>query len=445
MITGAIFFTFKFNWINVRAFAHAINVIRGKYDDPSNKGEISHFRALTSALSATVGLGNIAGVAVAIYVGGPGAVFWMIIAAIFGMNSKFASCTLSQLYRKVDANGTIHGGPMYYLDEGLKSVSNKYARLGKGLALLYAFMIIIAALGAGNMFQANQTVAAFTDTFALGEGIKTKSTIGILMAILAGLVILGGIRRIGSITSKIVPFMVGIYCCASLYIILVNIGKVPETIGLIIQMAFIKNAFFGGVAGVLIQGIRRAAFSNEAGLGSAAIAHAAAKTDEPVREGIAAMLGPFIDTVVVCLMTATVIIITGTWNDPNVTANGVVLTTTAFKSVLPWFPVVLTICIGLFAYSTMIAWSYYGEKGWIYIFNHFGEMGFKTVYLYRAIFVLFIFLGSIWKFDDVLDFSDVAILSLAFPNVLGLIILSPKIKSKLEDYMKRLKSGQFEQ
>ena len=444
LLSGAIFFTFRFNWINIKGFPHAISVIRGKYDNPNNKGEISHFRALTSALSATVGLGNIAGVSVAIYSGGPGAVFWMIVASVFGMSSKFASCTLSQLYRKVEANGTVNGGPMYYLDEGLKSMGNKLAKFGKGLALLYAFMIMVAAIGAGNMFQANQTAAAFTDTFDLGDDRQAKMAIGLLMSIFAGLVILGGIKRIGFITSKIVPFMVGIYCCASIYIILVNIEKVPETLYLIVQMAFTKNAFFGGMAGVLIQGIRRAAFSNEAGLGSAAIAHAAAKTDEPVREGLVAMLGPFIDTIIVCLMTATVIIITGTWNNPDVTANGVVLTTTAFKTVLPWFPYVLTICIGLFAYSTMIAWSYYGEKGWVYIFNHFGGIGLKTVYLYRAIFILFIFFGSIWKFSDVLNFSDLAILSLSFPNIFGLILLSPKIKSKLNDYMNRLKSGKFE-
>ena len=418
-------------------------MVRGKYDNPHNKGEISHFRALTSALSATVGLGNIAGVAIAIYVGGPGAVFWMVVAAVFGMTSKFASCTLSQLYRRENADGSISGGPMYYLDDGLKSLGKAFVVPGKVLAFLYAFMIMLAAIGGGNMFQANQTVAAFTDTFALGQEVGVKAAFGTLMAAFVALVILGGIKRIGSATSRIVPLMVGIYVLTSIYIILVNIGKVPETLGLIFQMAFTKNAFFGGMAGVLIQGIRRAAFSNEAGLGSAAIAHAAAKTDEPVREGLVAMLGPFIDTVVVCLMTATVIIITGTWNNPNVDANGVVLTTTAFKSVLPWFPYVLTICIGLFAYSTMIAWSYYGERGWIYIFDHFGGIGLKTVFIYRMIFVVFVFLGSIWKFSDVLDFSDVMILSLAFPNILGVILLSAKVKDKLGDYMGRLKSNQM--
>ena len=437
LLLGGIFFTFRFNWINFRAFRHAIDVVKGKFDRHDHPGEVSHFQALTSALSATVGLGNIAGVAVAIYAGGPGAVFWMLVTALFGMSSKFASSTLSQLYRQQNADGSVSGGPMYYLDYGIKSLGKNFAPIGKVLAVIYAIMIMAAAIGGGNMFQANQTTAVFTETFALGGG--GKIVFGILMAMFVGLVVLGGIRRIGTTTSRIVPLMVIIYIATSLYIILVNITKVPETLSLIVEMAFTKNAFFGGMAGVLIQGIRRAAFSNEAGLGSAAIAHAAAKTDEPVREGLVAMLGPFIDTIIVCLMTAIVIIITGTWNNPNIDVNGVVLTTTAFKSVLPWFPYILTICIGLFAYSTMIAWCYYGEKGWIYLFDHFNEIGVKTVFLYRIIFVAFVFLGSIWEFKDVLDFSDLMMLSLAFPNILGIVFLSGKVKSKLEDYMKSSK------
>ena len=447
LILGAIFFTFWYRWINIRGFEHAIDVIRGKHDKPEDTGEISHFRALTSALSATVGLGNIAGVAVAIQLGGPGAVFWMLIAAVFGMSAKFSSCTLSQMYRKINADGTVSGGPMYYLDIGLSGSRYKVLKvLGKALAVMYALMIMGGAIGGGNMFQANQTAEAFASTFGISDIGTWNWVIGIILAIGVGVVIIGGIKRIGAATSKIVPFMCGIYVLASLFIILTHISQVPETIRLIFTMAFTKNAYYGGLFGVLVMGVRRAAFSNEAGLGSAAIAHAAAKTEEPVREGIVGMIGPFIDTIIVCFMTAMVVIITGTWNDPSISQSaGVTLTTEAFGSVIGWFPYILTLCIGLFAYSTMISWCYYGERGWIYLLDHIGEegVGLKTVVLFRIIFVIFIIVGAVNKLSDVLDFSDAMIFSMAFPNIVGSIFLAPKVLEKVRDYWGRYQSGEM--
>ena len=449
LMLGAIFFTFWYRWINIRGFKHSIDVIRGKYDKPEDTGEISHFRALTSALSATVGLGNIAGVAVAIQLGGPGAVFWMLIAAVFGMTAKFSSCTLSQMYRKINTDGTVSGGPMYYLDIGLSESRYKGLKvLGKVLAVMYALMIMGGAIGGGNMFQANQTAEAFASTFEISDTGTWNWITGITLAIGVGVVIIGGIKRIGAATSKIVPFMCGIYVLASIFIILTHISQIPETIRLIFTMAFTKNAYYGGVFGVLIMGVRRAAFSNEAGLGSAAIAHAAAKTEEPVREGIVGMIGPFIDTIIVCFMTAMVVIITGTWNDPSISQSaGVTLTTEAFGSAISWFPYILTLCIGLFAYSTMISWCYYGERGWIYLLDHIqigGEgYGLKTVVLFRIIFVIFIVVGAVSKLSDVLDFSDAMIFSMAFPNIVGSIFLAPKVLEKVRDYWGRYQSGEM--
>ena len=447
LVLGAIFFTFWYRWINIRGFKHAIDVVRGKHDKPEDTGEISHFRALTSALSATVGLGNIAGVAVAIQLGGPGAVFWMLIAAVFGMTAKFSSCTLSQMYRKINADGTVSGGPMYYLDIGLSESGYEGLKvLGKILAVMYALMIMGGAIGGGNMFQANQTAEAFASTFEISDTGTWNWVIGIILAIGVGVVIIGGIKRIGAATSKIVPFMCGIYVLASIFIILTHISQIPETIRLIFTMAFTKNAYYGGFFGVLVMGVRRAAFSNEAGLGSAAIAHAAAKTEEPVREGIVGMIGPFIDTIVVCSMTAMVVIITGMWNDPSIPQSaGVTLTTEAFGSVIGWFPYILTLCIGLFAYSTMISWCYYGERGWIYLLDHIGEEGYglKTVVLFRIIFVVFIVVGAVSKLSDVLDFSDAMIFSMAFPNIVGSVVLAPKVLKKVRDYWERYQSGEM--
>ena len=454
LISGAIFFTFWFRFINIRGFVHAIQVVRGKYDNPDDEGEISHFRALTSALSATIGLGNIAGVAVAIVTGGPGAVVWMMIAAVFGMTAKFSECTLSQMFRKVNADGSVSGGPMYYLDLGLREKGKVFAGLGKVLAVVYAVMVMGGALGGGNMFQANQTVEALTASFgwqvttAAGATVadpKAAWIIGIVMALFVGAVILGGIKRIGAATSRIVPLMVGVYVVAALVVLIAHADKLPAAVVTMFSLAFTKNAFYGGVAGVLIKGVQRAAFSNEAGIGSASIAHAAAKTDEPVREGLVALLEPFIDTIVVCFMTAMVVIVTDQWNTPEVLENpavqGASVTASAFATVISWFPYVLSASIALFAYSTMVSWCYYGERGWIYLLDHFGGAGLKSVIVFRVIFVCAVVVGSVNKLGDVLDFSDIMILSMAFPNVVGMVILAPRVLVKLDDYWRRHTSG----
>ncbi|MBI81975.1 MAG: alanine glycine permease [Planctomycetaceae bacterium] len=449
LILGAIFFTCWYRFINVRGFKHALDVVLGRYDNPNDEGEISHFRALTSALSATVGLGNIAGVAVAIVLGGPGAVLWMMIAAVFGMTAKFSSCTLSQMYRQVNADGSISGGPMYYLDIGLRKKGGLWGSIGKVLAIMYAIMVMGGALGGGNMFQANQTVEALTSTFGVEDLSLDRARwgIGLVMAGLVAVVILGGIRRIGAATSKIVPSMCCLYVLAAIFVITSNISQLPEALALMVKMAFTTNAFYGGAAGVLIKGVQRAAFSNEAGLGSAAIAHAAAKTDEPVREGLVAMMGPFIDTIIICLMTGLVVVITGTWNSPEVvnadSLQGVAVTAQAFGSVVSWFPLLLTLCVTLFAYSTMISWCYYGERGWIYLMDHFGGAGLRTVVVFRIIFVVFVVIGAVNNLTNVLAFSDIMILSMAFPNIVGSIVLAPLVLERLRDYWGRYTSGEM--
>ncbi len=443
---GALFFTIWYKFINIRGFRHSIDVIRGRYDDPNDPGEISHFRALASALSATVGLGNIAGVAIAISLGGPGAVFWMMLVALLGMSAKFSSCTLAQMYRKVNADGSISGGPMYYLDMGLKEMGPGMGIIGKILAIMFAFMVMGGAIGGGNMFQSNQTAEQIRNAFGVAEANAAfvNHGIGIVMAILVGVVILGGIKRIGSATSKIVPIMCGIYVLACMVIIITNITMIPASIKLIFSMAFSANAAYGGFVGVLVWGVKRAAFSNEAGLGSAAIAHAAAKTKEPVREGMVAMIGPFIDTIIVCFMTAMVVIVTGAWADPALEgATGVTLTSNAFASVLPWFPFILTACIALFAYSTMISWCYYGERGWIYLLDHFNGAGLKTVVVFRLIFIIAIWYGAVKSLSDVLTFSDLMILSMAFPNIIGSVILAPKVLVLMQDYWGRYQAGEL--
>jgi alanine or glycine:cation symporter, AGCS family len=509
---GAIFFTFWYGFINIKMFKHALEVVRGKFDNPKAKGEISHFKALTSALSATVGLGNIAGVAVAIQLGGPGAVFWMTVAAFFGMAAKFSSCALAQLYRKENIDGSISGGPMYYIDHGLKEKGPIWGGFGKVLAVLFAIFLMGGALGGGNMFQANQSFAAVYDTFLKDDAnyvkpeVKTEVTpeekedsflekingvvygvllgdvafgavqvedvarpkakgekakvpnekeqnrkknlsyiFGFIMAALVGLVIIGGVKRIGSATCRIVPFMCGLYVLASLYIILSNFGSIPDAFALIFKMAFTENAAYGGSVGVIMWGLRRAAFSNEAGLGSASIMHAAAKTTEPVREGIVAMIGPFIDTIIICNLTALVVILTGAWSDPNIPDKaGVELTTAAFQSAISWFPYILSVCIVLFAYSSMISWCYYGERGWIYLLDHFGNnIGLRTVMIFRMIFLMFVVLGTVSQLSAVLDFSDALLLSMAFPNIIGGVILAPKVLKMTKDYITRYKAGEF--
>ncbi len=443
LVFGAVFFTFWHGLINIRAFKHAIDVVRGKFDRPEDVGEITHFRALTSALSATVGLGNIAGVAIAVRMGGPGAVFWMMILAVFGMTAKFHECTLAQMFRRRNADGSISGGPMFYLHEGLRQVNPLLGGLGKFLAILFAIMCIGGALGGGNMFQANQSFEAFASAFQVpGESRALISQgFGIIMAGLVAAVIIGGIKRIGAATSRIVPSMCGLYVLASVVIIAVNFREIPHVIALIFNSAFNPDAALGGVIAVMIIGFQRAAFSNEAGLGSAAIAHAAAKTEEPVREGIVSLLGPFIDTIVICAMTAMVVIITGAYKDAPSDVSGSAVTMYAFQE-LPgigvWFPYILSICIILFAFSTMISWCYYGERAWDSLFGN------RSVIIFRILFVVAVFIGAVIPLKAVLNFSDLMILCMAFPNILGGLILAPMVKEKAKDYWTRYKSGQME-
>ena len=431
LVFGAIYFTFRMNFINIRGFKHAIALVKGDYDDPNDKGEVSHFQALTTALSATVGLGNIAGVAIAISIGGPGATFWMIVAGLLGMSAKFVECTLGIKYRKIDENGEVSGGPMYYLRDGLAKYN--MAGFGKVLAVLFAILCIGGSFGGGNMFQANQAFSQLEGQFSVLEG--NGVYFGLILAVLVGAVIIGGIKSIANITEKIVPFMAVLYVGASLFIILMNYDQIFEVFGIIFDSAFAADAAKGGFVGVLIQGFKRAAFSNEAGVGSAAIAHSAVKTNEPVSEGIVALLEPFIDTVVICTMTALVIIITGRHTGYDL--EGAQLTSSAFESVISWFPMLLVVAIFLFAFSTMISWSYYGLKAWTYLF---GKSKF-TEYSYKLIFLLFIVVGSSVSLGAVIDFSDMMILAMAFPNILGLYLMSGEVRADLRDYMSRIKSG----
>ena len=436
LVLGAIYFTIKMGFINIRAFRHAIDVTRGKYTDPSVTGEVSHFQALSAALSATVGLGNIAGVAIAVSLGGPGATFWMIVAGLLGMSSKFAECTLGQQFRKVRPDGRLMGGAMYYLSEGL--AEKGWARLGKVLAVLFAILCIGGSVGGGNSFQVNQSLNALQETVPiLGD---MPWAYGLVMTFLVGIVIIGGIKRIASVASRIVPFMCIVYVLGALVIILDNAAAIPAAFGAIFGQAFAPDALYGGFIGTLVVGFQRAAFSNEAGAGSAAIAHSAAKTDYPVREGIVALLEPFIDTVVVCTMTALVIVVTGAYNNPeyaDIIANrqGAALTSRAMGEHLAWFPYILSAAVFLFAYSTMISWSYYGERCWAWMFGDGSSM------IYRVIFLIFVFLGSIITAVNVLAFGDLMILGMAFPNILGVVILSDRVKKELDQYWAVKKAG----
>lgn len=434
LVLGAIFFTLKMKFVNFRGFRHALDLVAGKFSNPEEKevGEVSHFQALTTALSATVGLGNIAGVAVAITLGGPGATFWMIVAGLIGMSSKFVECTLGVKYRKVNEDGEVSGGPMYYLTEGLKK--KNLGGLGKVLAVIFAILCIGGSFGGGNMFQANQAFAQLSSEFPSIAGMGVW--FGIVLALLVGVVIIGGIKSIAKVTDKIVPFMAGLYVLFSLIIIGMNISNIGDVFMQIFDGAFNATALKGGVIGVLIVGFQRAAFSNEAGVGSASIAHSASKTNEPVSEGIVALLEPFIDTVVVCTMTALVLIFTG-FADGTSAMEGSELTSAAFGSVFPWFTYVLVVAIFLFAFSTMISWSYYGLKAWTFLLGD----NKRSVYSYKIIFCVFIVIGSSVGLGAVLDFSDLMILGMAFPNIIGLIIMSKEVKADMTSYFERVKSG----
>lgn len=438
LVLGAVFFTLRFSFINIRGFWHAVMITSGKYDKHDSEGEVSHFQALASALSATVGLGNIAGVAIAVSVGGPGAVFWMVVAGFLGMSSKFTECTLGQMYRTVDDNGKVLGGPMRYLQVGLGVLGRE--RLGKVLAVVFAVMCIGGSFGGGNMFQANQ---AFVQSARVVPWLADKSWLfGLVVAALVGLVIIGGIKRIGQVAGAIVPVMCAVYVIAGIAILVVNVNEIPAAFGKILGDAWSFEAGLGGFIGVIVTGFRRAAFSNEAGIGSASIAHSAATTDEPVSEGLVALLEPFIDTIVICTMTGLVVVVTGEYlNTPEAgdsTMRGVLMTSAAFASVFEWFPYVLATAVFLFAFSTMISWSYYGERAFVYLF------GTGASIVYRILFLCFVVLGSVLKLGSVLDFSDLMILGMAFPNILGLVLLSGKVKERLDDYWGRYRAGKLE-
>ena len=562
MVTGGVFFTFRYGWINIRLFRHAIDVVRGKFDHPDHPGEVSHFKALTSALSATVGLGNIGGVAVAITMGGPGAVFWMWVVALFGMSMKFSSCTFAQLYRRVKPDGTVLGGPMVYLKEGIKEKYPAFGWFGAIIAVLFAILTILASFGGGNMYQANQTYQMFVSNFFYEDGVlgevdgalqvvpnpgepltvavspgeaavvmrqvevaeqsttasipvptsqpridivelETDGTIsirrgdeaespvppapdrgtlalayiharpgmtaiaatddgangfiedlrvtgsldmpsawvaficGLFMAVPVGLVLFGGIKRIGEVTSRLVPAMCLFYCTVCVVILMVNAPAVPATFLNIFVQAFSPDAMFtGGFIGVLVQGMRRAAFSNEAGLGSAAIAHAAAKTDTPVREGVVAMLGPFIDTICVCTMTALAILVTNS-HAINPALEGVQITALAFAQ-LGWFlPYFLMIAVFIFAFSTVVSWGYYGERSTEYL------VGVKGIPVYRVVYIMMVVIGPMLSLSAVIDFSDFALLSMAFPNIIGMMLISGKVKKMADEYSRQLASGEM--
>jgi len=441
LIVAATIFTFYFKFINLRAFKHGFELVRGDYHDPQAAGEVTHFQALATALSGTVGLGNIAGVAVAVSLGGPGATFWMILAGFLGMSSKFTECTLGVKYRDELPDGTVSGGPMYYLTKGLAEKGAGFARLGKVLAVLFAIFCVGGSFGGGNMFQANQSFAQLVNvTGGDASWLADKGWLfGLVVATLVGLVIMGGIKGIARVTSKIVPFMAVVYVTAGLAIIFMNYPLIPSAIGAIIDGAFTAEGISGGVIGVLFQGFKRAAFSNEAGVGSAAIAHSAVQTNRPVTEGFVALYEPFVDTVVVCTITALVIIITGTW-DPSVDPGaGVQLTSTAFESAFSWFPWVLTLAVILFAFSTMISWSYYGLKSFTFLF---GDNKFTDA-TYKLLFLFFVIVGSSMQLGAVIDFSDAMIFAMAFPNLLGCYFLLPVVKKELNEYWADYKSGKL--
>ena len=448
LVGGAAFFTLYFGFINIRGFGLSIRTVMGRYDGLDKKrkagGEVSHFQALATAVSGTVGNGNIAGVAMAIAIGGPGATFWMILCGLLGMSSKFVECTLGVKYRDVGPDGTVYGGPMYYLSKGLKE--RGFEKFGKVLAVIFAILCIGASFGGGNAAQSNQAALQMVSLFGLTGG-SARTIVGVIMMVVVGVIIIGGIKRIASVTEKIVPFMAGMYVLACLYIILMNFSFVDDAFAMIINGAFAPTAAVGGFIGVLVQGFRRGAFSNEAGAGSASIAHSAVITSYPASEGIVALLEPFIDTVVICTMTALVIIIFNGDNSLFTYGNlvdgssavmvrgqeleGAGLTSAAFAEYISFSGPFLAIAVVLFALSTMISWSYYGLQSWMYVFGK-GKVSDLT---YKLLFLLFIVIGAAGDMSSVWAFSDAMILALVFPNMIGLFILFPKVKEELTRYV----------
>jgi AGCS family alanine or glycine:cation symporter len=437
LVVGAVFFTFYMGFINLRGFKHAIELVRGDYADPNSHGEVSHFQALATAVSGTVGIGNIGGVAVAVTVGGPGATFWLILAGFLGMSTKFVECTLGVKYRKEFEDGHVSGGPMYYLRQGFSERGME--GFGKFMGTFYAIGIFIGALGIGNMFQSNQ---AYVQLNSVSGGALDGLgwLVGLILAAVVFSVIIGGIKSIARVTEKIVPFMAVFYCLFAIIVILMNAGTLPQAISNIFTGAFTGEGVAGGALGAMIIGFQRAVFSNEAGIGSASIAHSAVKTDEPVTEGIVSLLEPFIDTIVICTITALVI---GTAQvaapDFAGDAQGVAMTSAAFEREFSWFPIPLAFAALLFAFSTMISWSYYGLKGWTYLFGE-SERG-QTIY--KLIFCVFVALGCVVQLGPILDISDALVFLICVPNILGLYFLAPIVKREMNSYFARIQSGEI--
>jgi len=443
LIIAATFFTIYFKFINLRSFKLGYDLIRGKYDEPDAPGEVTHFQALATAVSGTVGLGNIAGVATAVSLGGAGATFWMIVAGFIGMSSKFVECTLGVKYRDIETDGSAHGGPMRYLSKGF--AERGFGVFGKVLAVFFAIMCIGASWGGGNMYQVNQSLEqVVVMTGGTGSFFDVHGWVfGVIVAIFVAVSILGGIKSIVKVTSKLVPFMAIIYMLTCIFIIGINYANIPHAFMMIFEGAFNAEAGLGGLVGVLIVGFQRAGFSNEAGIGSASIAHSAVKTNHPVTEGLVALYEPFIDTVIICTMTALVIIISGV-EGVGVGAGGeglkgIALTSAAFETGISWFPYVLTFAAVLFAFSTMISWSYYGMRAWTYLFGH----GTVQENSYKILFLVFIVVGASVNLGAVLDFSDAMLFAMALPNVVGLYFLAPVVKRELNNFMAKLKSGEI--
>ena len=433
LVVAGVFFTGYLGFINVRGFGQAIRLVRGS-EPPSGDGEVSHFQALATAISGTVGIGNIGGVAVAITLGGAGAAFWLFMAGALGMATKFAECTLGVRYRRVQADGSVSGGPMYYLEHGL--AERGLPRLGRVLAWVYALGIVVGCMGIGNMFQSNQAFVQFVVVTGGAESwFADKGWLfGLAMAAVVWAVILGGIRTIARVTQYLVPFMAILYLFTAAVVILFNVEAIPWALGRIVGDAFSADAATGGALGALVIGFQRAVFSNEAGIGSASIAHSAVRTDQPASEGYVALLEPFIDTMVICTTTALVIVTTG-YFDPgfNEGLDGIAMTSAAFARVVPFFPPLLAIAGMLFAFSTMLAWSYYGLKGWTYLVGEHAraEAAFKMV------FCGFIALGAMIQLSAVLDFSDAMVFLICVPNIIGLYLLAPRVREEITRFRAR--------
>ncbi len=441
LIAGGIFLTLKMGFVNLRMLRHSFNIVRGKYHTREDKGVISPFQSLATALSATVGIGNIAAVSIAISLGGAGAAFWMIMAGFLGMTLKFTEVSLSVKYREFLPDGTIMGGGMEYLSRGL--ADKGMAGTGKVMAIIFAFFMVLGAIGAGNTFQVSQSLTIMQGQIPFFNDYPWA--FGLLLATVTGMVIIGGIKRIAHVAEAIVPFMVIFYLGMVFWVLGTYFTAIPDAFALIFREAFSPTAVAGGIFGAMVQGFQRAVFSNEAGLGSAGIAHAPARVKYPVRQGLVSLYEPFIDTVVVCTMTALVVILTGVYAGGTealdaaiVAKQGAVITSTAFGTVVAWFPTVLGFAIFMFAFSTMISWSYYGERAWVYLF------GIKSSIIFKLIFLAFIVIATIVDTGLMVDFSSILFLALAIPNIFGLMIMSGDVRKMLTEYMAKLKSGELD-